>query len=273
MTQMPRVTSGWLALRETADAAARSAELVELARRNLGGAPSIVVHDLGCGTGSMGRWLAPQLPGPQTWVMHDRDSDLLELAAVGLVDRAGDGLPVTGEARLGDIADLSAADLAGASLVTASALLDLLTEAEVGRIAAACAGAGAPALLTISVVGRVDLTPADPLDDVIASAFNAHQRRAVGDRELLGPDAVAVAVAAFEAWGMVTTVRPSPWRLRSDDAYLIADWLSDWLGAACLQRPELAAPAEGYERRRLDELARGALQVVVHHDDLFAHRE
>jgi len=273
MTLMPRVTSGWLALREAADAAARSAELVELVRRSVGGAPSIVVHDLGCGTGSMGRWLAPRLPGPQRWVMHDRDQDLLELATAGLVDRAADGTPVIGVTRPGDIADVTAADFAGASLVTASALLDLLTEWEVGRIAAACAGAGCPALLTISVVGRVDLTPADPLDDVIASAFNAHQRRAVGDRELLGPDAVEVAVAAFAAWGMVTTVRPSPWCLGPDDAELIADWLPDWLDAACLQRPELAGPAEAYERRRLTELARGALQVVVHHDDLFAHRE
>ena len=37
-----------------------------------------VIHDLGCGTGSMGRWLAPRLPGPQHWVLHDRDADLLD---------------------------------------------------------------------------------------------------------------------------------------------------------------------------------------------------
>ena len=34
-------------------------------------AAPIVVHDLGSGTGSMMRWLAPLLPGPQTWVLHD----------------------------------------------------------------------------------------------------------------------------------------------------------------------------------------------------------
>ena len=43
-----------------------------------------VIHDLGCGTGSMGRWLAPLLPGPQHWVVHDRDADLLEVAAADL---------------------------------------------------------------------------------------------------------------------------------------------------------------------------------------------
>ena len=29
----------------------------------------------------MGRWLAPLLPRPQRWVLHDRDADLLALAA------------------------------------------------------------------------------------------------------------------------------------------------------------------------------------------------
>ena len=76
-----RVSREWLALREPADAAARAADLVE----HLGRAPPAtgrwVIHDLGCGTGAMGRWLAPLLPGPQHWVVHDRDADLLEVAA------------------------------------------------------------------------------------------------------------------------------------------------------------------------------------------------
>ena len=29
----------------------------------------------------MGRWLAPLLDGPQHWVLHDRDPDLLGVAA------------------------------------------------------------------------------------------------------------------------------------------------------------------------------------------------
>ena len=114
-----RVSPEWLALREAADAAARSAELAE----RLG--PHRVIHDLGGGTGSMGRWLAPRLPGPQHWVIHDRDQDLLEL-----VD-----LPAaTVETRVSDVARLDPSDLAGADLVTASALLDLLTADELARI-------------------------------------------------------------------------------------------------------------------------------------------
>src|SRR5215218_2153848 len=101
-----RVSSSWLALREPADAAARADDLVEYVRRRLraGGGP--VIHDLGCGTGAMGRWLAPRLPGPQHWVLHDRDADLLEVAAI---DRPA----VTVEKRMSDITRLRAGDLRG----------------------------------------------------------------------------------------------------------------------------------------------------------------
>ena len=64
-------------LREPADAAARSRELVEHLAAP-GAAARWLIHDLGCGTGAMGRWLAPLLPGPQRWVLHDRDADLLQ---------------------------------------------------------------------------------------------------------------------------------------------------------------------------------------------------
>ena len=62
-----------------------------------------VIHDLACGTGAMGRWLAPLLPGPQLWVMHDRDADLLEVAAADAPGPAADGAAVVVETRLSDI--------------------------------------------------------------------------------------------------------------------------------------------------------------------------
>src|SRR5919199_543586 len=122
----------------------------------------------------MTRWLAPLLPGPQHWVLHDRDEDLLHIARA-TVPRAVRGGPVTVEARPGDATWLTAAELAGASLVTASALLDLLTLDEVRRLARACATSACPALLTLTVAGRVDLEPAHPLDHLVGAAFDAHQ--------------------------------------------------------------------------------------------------
>ncbi|MEV4754179.1 class I SAM-dependent methyltransferase [Micromonospora sp. NPDC049559] len=276
----------WLALREAADAVARSAELLEPVRRRLAGnsagragpaagsAAPLVVHDLGSGTGSMGRWLAPRLPGPQHWIMYDRDPELLEQAAARMVSAAADGAPVTVETRRRDITRLTADDLRGAALVTASALLDMLTAEEIERMVATCAAAGRPTWLTLSVVGRVELTPADPLDSEIADAFNAHQRRRTADgRRLLGPDAADAAVAAFGRHGVEVRVRSSPWRLGPDQAALSAEWFAGWLDAAREQRPELTGRVTAYARRRRAEAAEGRLGVVVHHHDLLANCE
>jgi hypothetical protein len=269
------VTPDWLALRERADTVARATELIGplrdhlaagLTGRDLAAGP--IVRDLGCGTGSMGRWLAGRLPGPQHWVVQDRDPVLLDIAVATVTGPAADGSPVTVEARAGDVGGLRASDLAGTSLVTASALLDILTADEVDALAAACVEAGCAALFALSVTGRVDLTPADPLDAEITAAFNAHQRRVVDGRRLLGPSAVDVAAEALRGRGAEVTVRPSPWRLGPADAALTEEWLRGWVGAAGEQRPDVAGDA--YLRRRLAACAAGELRVVVHHDDLLA---
>ncbi|CND70066.1 Methyltransferase domain [Mycobacterium tuberculosis] len=253
---------GWLALREGADAAARAADLLDPLRAALPPDEPLVIWDLGCGTGSLGRWLSGRLRGPQHWILQDRDPGLLELARTGAYITA-DGLPATVETRAGDLAELRAADLVGASLVVASALLDVLTAAEIEAIAAAT---GCPALFTLSVVGRVRLSPAEPLDAEFAAAFDAHQRRG----GLLGPDAVTAATGAFGRRGAAVVTRPSPWRLGPGQAALTAAWLRGWVGAAVEQRPDLAPLADDYLDRRLADCAAGRLAVDVHHVDLLA---
>ncbi len=274
------VSPAWLDLRERADAAARSEALAARLAQHLEAARSeavaarlarhleaplvaarsdalaarrarhveapLVIHDLGGGSGAMGRWLAPRLPGPQQWVVHDRDERLLELAVADPPDG------VTVAARRSDIALLEPRDLAGADAVVASALLDILTADELAALLRACAGL--PMLLALTVTGRVELSPADPLDPLLTAAITAHQRR--GGR--LGPD------AAHAVPGSV--VRPSPWRLGADDGDLIAAWLDGWVAAACEQEPGLDAAA--YRERRLAQAAAGELAVTVHHADL-----
>ena len=198
MTAPPvRVSREWLALREPADAAARSRDLVDSCGVYSRRPGRSEVHDLGGGTGAMGRWLAPLLPGPQHWVVHDRDRDLLGRAVSERAGPAVDGGPVTVEARHSDITRIPPGDLADATLITASALLDMLTEAALDAVVSVCAGVGCPILITLSVVGRVELTPPDPLDRRLAVAFDAHQRRETERGRLLGPDAAAVAADRF----------------------------------------------------------------------------
>jgi SAM-dependent methyltransferase len=247
-------SESWLGLREPADAAARSKELVTLVP-----GPVRTIRDLGCGTGSMGRWLAPQLTGPQHWIMADLDPVLLAHAAANMPFPA-----VTVETVLGDVTALTAADLAGTDLVTCSALLDLLTAEEVAALAAVCAEGRTPALFTLSVAGEVALDPALPEDDAIEEAFNEHQRRVVGGRRLLGPDAPAAAVAAFEKAGATVITRTSPWRIGPDLPGLTAQWLRGWVSAATDQRPDLRL--DTYLERRAKDLP----TATIGHVDLLA---
>lgn len=263
-----RVSARWLALREPADAAARAADLAEQLTRPSPAAGRWVIHDLGGGAGAMGRWLAPRLPGPQHWVVHDRDPDLLEAAAADRPGPAADGAAVTVEPRQSDITRLAPDGLDGATLITASALLDLLTEEELAGLIAVCADARCPMLLTLSVVGRVKLTPPDPLDARVAAAFNAHQRRLTERGRLLGPDAVAVVIDKFGRLGYEVRVRPSPWRLGVSEADLAAEWFTGWAGAAREQQADLAPQIGRYARRRLAQAAAGRLGVTVDHADL-----
>ncbi len=139
----------------------------------------------------MGRWLSARLPGPLHWRLYDRDPALLRYAAAHLPKQSRDGSRSPWRPAKADIAHLTAADLAdaGASgraggvraadpaaaapafaglsrggspaevLVTASALLDLLTAEEVTALAGACVEARCPALFTLSVAGRVVVQP------------------------------------------------------------------------------------------------------------------
>lgn len=246
----------WLALREPADTDARAEELLTTLHTTMTGA-DMVIRDLGSGTGSMARWLAPLLPVSQKWILTDRDPVLLEVAAASVPGAVPE---------LRDLTTLTAADLAGTSLVTGSALLDVLTKQEVSALAEACVAAGCPALFALSVVGQVEFDTPDPLDAPLTAAFNAHQRRTVGGRALLGPSAVPVAATAFSRLGAAVHRRPSPWRLGPDQAKLAAEWLRGWVSAACEQEPDLKADAEEYQTRRLAS----EFHVTVHHEDLLA---
>jgi hypothetical protein len=200
--------------------------------------------------------------------VHDRDADLLQVAAADAPGPAADGAAVTVECKHSDITRLRPNDLAHASLITASALLDLLTEDELAGLLTVGAGAGCPMLLTLSVVGHVDVTPTDPLDRRVAAAFDAHQRRTTVRGRLLGPDAVALAVEEVGRRGGDVLVRPSPWRLSAAQADLAVEWLTGWVGAACEQEIELAAETNVYTRRRLAQATAGQLAVTVDHADV-----
>lgn len=291
--ELERFDADWLALREPADARARSVDPLDPLRDHLSDAtrtagsrlgpmrpagPALLeVLDLGSGTGATTRWLAPRLDGPQHWVLLDHDPDLLAVAAQRCAYvRDAAGGPVATSTRTADLTDLSAHDVAGTALITGSALLDVLTRSEVDALAALCAAAGCAALFTLSVAGSVALDPPDPMDREIAAAFDAHQRRTAGTRRLLGPDAVAATSSAFGRRGFEVSLADSPWRLGNGSpgsqgsSALMRAWLDGWLAAAESQHPVLGAGLADYRRRREEDIASGRLRVDVGHHDLLA---
>ena len=86
----------------------------------------------------------------------------------------------------------------GRNLVTASALLDLVSESWLRLLAARCREAGATALFTLTYDGRSSCDPVEPEDELVRELMNLHQKTDKGlGGPADGPDAWAVAERAF----------------------------------------------------------------------------
>ena len=206
MTAEPvRAGSSWLALREPADASARAHDL---ARSAVEGAPPRSAPDPRPRLRHRidGPLAGPAAAGPAALGPPRPRRRLLAAATTRQPPPSYDGTPVTRETRSRDITRLGPDELADATLITASALLDMMTRDELHRLAASRDAVGCAVLVTLSVTGRVELAPADPLDRRVRDAFNAHQSRVRSAGRLLGPDAVPRPPPRFNRLGF--DVRP-----------------------------------------------------------------
>lgn len=193
-------SADWLALREPADHLARDEALLNRAIQVAG--PNPVILDLGCGTGSTVRALAPHLPLGASWRLVDNDLELLKLAELD----AGDAATL----HQVDLADLDLLPLHGVTLVTGSALIDLASRNWLETLARMLS---VPVYFALCYDGVMTWEPANPLDQEVTTAFNSHQRTDKGFGPALGPDSVAVAGEVFAAHGFDVTVAASPWSL------------------------------------------------------------
>ncbi|MDR9394604.1 MAG: class I SAM-dependent methyltransferase [Roseovarius sp.] len=245
-------SADWLALREPADHAARDADLLRRAARAAGPAPVIV--DLGCGTGATVRALAPHLPQGTAWRLVDNDAALLARAAAA----AGDAATTHHQ----DLGDIDALPLDGATLITASALLDLMPATWLHALAARVQ---VPFYAALSYDGRMCWTPEDSQDTAVTAAFNRHQRGDKGLGPALGPGAVETAAAVLAETGFDVLRADSPWRLGPDAAPLRAA-LVDGIATAADEAGASGAAAWGARRRAV-----GAPQsCLIGHGDILA---
>ena len=263
----------WLRLRGPADVRARTtfgSGLVDDLAHHLAGKTSdgdrpigdvVRLVDVGAGTGAGAQWLRDRLDGrlhrPQHWRLVDHDVDLLASAAP-----AADGWAHGVAATVDDLHALLAEE--PADVVTCQALIDVLTQSEVDALLTPAVRSGAAVLLALSVTGEVALSPSHEDDEMVAKAFDAHQRR--GAR--LGPKGGAYAAHGFRRHGYTVTMAPTPWRLGAADTDLLRAWLHGRAEAAGEQEPDRGERIRRWHESRDRQALRGELSAVVGHIDV-----
>lgn len=271
---MSGFSADWLARREPVDAMARNVELTAELLTWRRGRETLTVLDLASGTGANFRFLAPVLGGEQRWRLVDHDPALLargeELSGPWVAERGMN--PMLDWRRLDLVHDWERLDCRGVHLVTASALLDLVSADWLERLAQRCRDARAAVFMALSYDGSIVWEPALAGDESVRERVNRHQRTDKGFGPALGPDAAATLAILLRKMGYWVMLRPSPWVLEPEQAEMQRTLLEGWVEAA-----RQIAPAEedwvDWLAQRRHWIDRGESRLRVGHWDLFAWRD
>lgn len=286
---MDKSLSHWLRLRERADATARSVALTRVIADTLPVGGRVCLLDLATGGGSNVRFLADRLPGPQRWLAVDRSATLLaglreQMSAWGLArgcsaQTDADGCRMQGvdfecdvETRQMDLGPLDRHEIfAGRHLVTASALLDLVSAPWLEALAAHCREERASALFTITYNGQFSCAPPEVEDRMVRDLMNEHQKRDKGlGGPATGPNATASAERCFAEAGYQVERAPSDWVLGPTEPDVQRALVDGWADVAGKTAPGRASVIAGWRERRLAHIDAGRSRLIVGHDDLAA---
>ncbi len=276
-------SADWLSLREPFDRAARSAHLAAALADVLPARPRLI--DLGAGTGSLFRWLAPRLARAQAWTLVDADAGLLDEAFFRIATWAeAQGYRVTtpgramlvhtpqGAWRVEALARDFAAEpqhlpLREHDAVVCSALLDLVSAHWLEALASALTS---PFAAFLSVDGRDAWLPRHADDRVIARAFARDMGRDKGFGPALGLRAPSHAQRVFAAYGYRVLSAPSDWIIPRVGHAMLSTLVTGHAAAAAAACPAMADRINSWRERRLMQIARGRLALRIGHRDLLA---
>lgn len=264
---MSGFSADWLALREPADHAAINAGLRRAVRNHFAGRDTLRIVDLGSGTGSNMRGLAPDLPAhEQHWHLVDYDAGLLEKAATS--PPRADGAAVRITTHRIDLSQASLAPLlADADIVTASALFDLVSPEAIERMASQIAARRLPFYTVLTYDGLAAWLPEHPGNTAMRELFNQHQQSDKGFGTAAGPTATDVLEMAFSAHGYSVQRGSSPWILKPASAELRRAVDTGWANAVretgAMPDKEIAAWLTARDDTE-------AAMTIVGHEDLLA---
>jgi hypothetical protein len=250
-----RFAAGWLALREPYDKRAVNPDLVRRLAEWATAHPRLRVVDLGAGAGSTLRRLGPILGGGQQWTLAEVDPALVTAGE----DSLGAGLPPATYWHVDLARDLETLGRNPFDLITASALIDLVSTDWLGRLALLRARLGCALYVALTYDGRIGWEPTDPFDGPMLKAVNRHQRGDKGFGPALGPDG---ALALARMLGCGAELAPSYWRLGPDDRTMQRVLIEGYVGVA--NDRALQAWAE----RRMAHVEAGRSALTVGHLDL-----
>jgi len=273
----------WLGRREPFDATARSGDLARRFAATLPARPMLI--DLGAGSGSMFRYLAPLIGGPQSWLLVDHDIANLEDAVVRIARWAGsNGWAVTmprramilhtgtGAWRVAierrDLADRhGAVPFDEADGVVCSALLDLVSAAWIGWFVRRLRS---PFLASLNVDRRRLWLPPHPLDRLVARGFQRSQTRDKGFGAALGARASDVTASALRQAGFSVSTASAEWRVRASAGSFCYALIAGEAEAALRELRGAHARIGAWQRLRFDQLRDGRLAIRIGHRDILA---
>ena len=291
---MNNFTAEWLALREPVDHRSRNPKLLASVSAHLQHiestrSGSIHIVDLGCGSGSNLRALAPVFNDVQEWTLVDSDPKLLLAAQAALLKWSEDStiiksqLQISAYEPLGTklilkkhnkeiIVNFHCADLskevhlpimATTDLVTAAAFFDLTSDDWLRKF---CHTLSKPLYATLTYNGVEAWDPQGPSDQSVLEAFHFHQRTDKGFGAAAGPDAASLLINFLTSRHFRVDVADSPWAMNELDRPLI-DQLVAGTAAAVKETGLLpTGTIESWIKSKYD-----ANRCVIGHTDIFAH--
>ena len=289
---MNSFSTDWLSLREGADHRSRNSFLQEQVLKhleqiaNLKNGPLHMI-DLGSGTGSNLRALAPLIHHNQKWTLIDYDPLLLRAARKTLCTWADDIIygkaknksdnnstitPVTLVKNNYEIivhflqkdlaSDLQSAISESADLITAAAFFDLVA---LDWLEQFCKVLKTSLYTVLTYNGKETWLPLGSRDTEILDAFHFHQGRDKGFGPAAGPSALNNLELLLKRRGFEVVTGSSPWMLGASDSALIKELAAGTAKAVA----EISIVTHEIAKQWGEKRAK-SLRCEIGHDDLFA---
>jgi len=278
----------WLTLREPADHAARNVDVNSALITWASQLDTVEVLELGAGTGSNLRYLIPALGHAQHWQVVDNDTKLLERLPAILRDWATQqgaqcytdlsGLHIQSRNFSATInthslnlsTQLNTLFTHNVDLVTASALLDLSSQAWLDQLCTLCIESNSACLFTLNYNGNIQWQPELATDKQIRTLLNQHQLKDKGFGAALGPDAGHYFAKSLKKQGRTVSTRQSNWTIGKHTQDLQKAIIEGWASACIEQDSKAATTIQNWHKARQEAIEQEQSQLTVGHVDVLS---